>query len=332
METELKPITSIFEHLIARQKSSLHNFYEQLDIEELEAFYNEIAGCKGNLLFSGVGKSALIAKRFVQMLLSIGVQARFLSATDALHGDLGAVETRDIFIALSKSGETDELIALLPYIKGRVKKCLCMVCYAESQLERLSDLTLRLPLNEELCPFNLAPTTSSALQMLTADALIVALMEQRGLTKEIYAENHPAGLIGKRLFIRVEDLMLKQGEIPLIRPDVRLLDSLELFTGKQCGCLVVVDENQKLLGIYTDGDLRRTLQKSSVDIEHLCLSDVMVKGPKVARAHELAYDVLRRMQKVKNAYITELPVVDDEGCVIGLIRLHHIAQAGLCAQ
>lgn len=332
METKLKSTTSVFEHLIARQKASLRYFFEQIDLNEFEIFYNALADCKGSLVFSGVGKSSLIAKRFVQMLLSIGVKARFLNATDALHGDLGAVDTNDIFIALSKSGETDELIALLPYIKGRVEKCLSMVCYAESQLERLSDLTLTLPLNEELCPFNLAPTTSSSLQMLAADVLIVALMERRSLTKDVYAENHPAGLIGKRLCVRVEDLMLKEDEIPLIRPDVRLLDSLELFTDKKCGCLVVVDEHQKLLGIYTDGDLRRTLQKSSVDLEHLYLSDIMIKGPKVARAHELAYDALHTMQKIKNAYITELPVVDEDERVIGLIRLHQIAQAGLCAQ
>lgn len=332
METELKSKAAIFEHLMMQQQKSLSYYFENINLKELEAFHSELADCEGSLLFSGVGKSALIAKRFVHMLLSIGIQARFLSATDALHGELGVVEPSDIFIAVSKSGETEELIALLPHLKGRLLKCLSIVCYEGSQLELLSDLTLKVPLNKELCPFNLAPTTSSSLTMLVQDLLIVALMEKQNLSREVYAENHPAGLIGKRLNIRVEDLMLTKDEIPLINPERRLLDSLEIFTRKRCGCLVIVDNNQKLLGIFTDGDLRRTLQKSSVDLEHLTLSDVMIKEPKVAKSQELAYDALRKMQNTKDAYITELPVVDEKNQVVGLIRLHQIAQAGLCAQ
>ncbi len=317
--------------LFQEQKSYLNAFFDQLDIDQAERFFEEIKKCTGTLFFSGVGKSGLVARRLAQMLMSVGVKAHFLSATDALHGDLGAVSQEDLFIALSKSGESEELLTLAPYLKSKVKKLLALVCYENSKLEKWCDLTVKLPLEKELCPFDLAPATSSAIQMIFGDILVVAMMHERGFSKEQYAKNHPSGLIGKRLVLRVEDLMLKGKDLPLAFAQDALMDALVTLSDKRCGCLLVVDENQKLCGLFTDGDLRRTLQLNPSNISDLCLSDVMTKAPTVAHAEDLAYEALKIMQKIPGAYITELPVVDKQGCVLGLIRLHQIAEAGLCA-
>lgn len=314
--------------LFSEQKERIDYFFDCLDQERAEAFIKAIESCKGAVVLSGVGKSAFVAERLSRMLLSIGIRAYFLSPTEALHGDLGAISREDVVIFLSKSGASDELLALAPHVRARSSLLIALVCRKETPLGALVDMELELPLESELCPFDLAPTTSSAIQMLFGDVCIVALMERRGFSHHDYAMNHPAGAIGKQLSLRVSDLMLKGEALPFANPGDRLIDSLVTLSSKGCGCLVIVEEG-RLVGIFTDGDLRRTLQKRGSDINEVYLSDVMHCNPRSIELSALAADALRLMQAVPGKFITELPVLNENLEVVGLIRMHQIVSQGI---
>lgn len=315
------------ETLFTNQQSHINYFFDHLDESRANAFIDAVDACRGAIIFSGVGKSAFIAERLARMFVSIGIKAHFLSPTEALHGDLGVVGPEDLAVFLSKSGSSEELLALAPHIRRRAHSLIALVCHANSLLGSACDMMVELPLDKELCPFDLAPTTSSAIQILFGDVCVVALMQRRGFTEAEYAINHPAGAIGKKLSLLVRDLMLTGDALPLVSPTDRLLDSLVTLSSKGCGCLIVA-VNQQLLGIFTDGDLRRILQRRSHELDQLTLGDVMHVSPKSIAPTALAIDALRCMQEVRGQWITELPVVH-EGVFIGLIRMHQIVAAGI---
>lgn len=316
--------------LFSEQRAHIDYFFDHLDEAGADQLIAAMTACTGSIILSGVGKSAFVAERLGRMLLSIGVRAHFLAPTEALHGDLGAIGPDDLAIFFSKSGASDELVALAPHVRRRCSKLIALVCRAGSPLEGLADQTLLLPLERELCPFDLAPTTSSAVQLLFGDVCLVALMERRGFSESDYAINHPAGAIGKQLSLRVADLMLTGDGLPKARVDAPLLESLVVLSQKGCGCLLVT-EGGRLAGIFTDGDLRRTLQEHAVDLAALRLGDVMSQGPKTIDAESLAIDALRLMQEVPGHFITELPVVGAQGELVGLIRMHQIVSQGIHA-
>lgn len=313
--------------LFSEQRQYIDYFFDNLDEGGADALIEAIDQCVGSVILSGVGKSAFVAERLARMLVSIGVRAHFISPTEALHGDLGAISCDDLAIFFSKSGASDELVMLAPHVRRRCR-LIALVCRADSPLEGLADQTLLLPLERELCPFDLAPTTSSALQLLFGDVCLVALMERRGFSQSDYAINHPAGAIGRQLTLRVSDVMLTGEKLPIADQNRPLLESLVTLSQKECGCLLVTEE-ERLVGIFTDGDLRRVLQKNSADLSALTLGDVMSCDPKTIDAESLAVDALRLMQEVPGRYITELPVVDSDKNIVGLIRMHQIAAQGI---
>lgn len=314
--------------LCREQQASINHFFQQIDFDKLEGILSKMQSCEGKIIFSGIGKSGIIAQKLAVMMISTGTESIFLNPADALHGDLGQVGDKDIVIMLSKSGESDELINLIPYIKNKEAWTVAWVSNVDSRLVKQCDDFLELPLDKELCPFNLAPTTSSALQLVMGDILVVALMHLHSFNLESYAKNHPSGRIGKRITYLVDDLMLKKEDLPLCHLEDTVADVLVELSNKRCGCVLVVDHASKLQGIFTDGDLRRTLQNKADKVLSEKIEDVMTRDPRVVAQDVLAYEAMRIMEEDKERPVTVLPVIDN-GQVIGLIKMHDILQAGI---
>lgn len=314
--------------LLKEQQGYLDYYYRHLAIEPVEALLKTLQECQGTLILSGVGKSGYVAKKIVATFLSMGVRAFFLNPMEAIHGDLGFVTRSDLFLAYSKSGESQELIELIPYIRSRGAKTIAIVSNDRSRLAHLADLSLTLPIERELCPYDLAPTTSTAVQLLFGDLLAVALLRAKQIPLSDLVRNHPGGFIGRRISLKTQDLMLKEHSLPLCRPTDRLLDALHELSSKRCGCLLVTNSDNHLLGLFTDGDLRRALQAKGAAALETPLADLMSLSPRTIPPDLLALEALRRMEEDPARLITVLPVLKD-GAVIGLLRMHDILQAGL---
>jgi arabinose-5-phosphate isomerase len=315
---------TLLESLINVQKESLNYFYNHIDVELMQSVFEKMGHAK-ILYLTGVGKSAFIAKRIAQMLVSIGKRASFLSPLDALHGDLGILDANDSVVLFSKSGTTKELLELLPFLKKRGCQTLAICNKKESLLSTLSDWTLFLPLDRELCPFDLAPTTSSSIQMMFGDLFVVWMMEKNQFTLDEYAFNHPAGFIGKKLTLFVDDVMIK--DLPLVTPYAPFSEMLDVLTSKLVGCVLVVDKDRRLLGIYTDGDLKRTLIQDRNFLEKK-VEEVMTKNPKTVQTKTLAIEALRKMHFDPKKIVTHFPVLDEDR-LIGLVRMQEIIAHGL---
>lgn len=314
--------------LLSQQQTYLDHYFHNLDLIQAEALLHILQECQGTLILSGVGKSGYVAKKIVATFLSMGIRAFFLDPMQAVHGDLGFVTGSDLFLALSKSGESQELLELLPYIRLKGAKSIAIVSNERSRLACLSDFSISLAVKRELCPYDLAPTTSTAVQLLFGDLLAVALMRSRKTSIEEIARNHPGGFIGRRISLKAHDLMLKDAAIPLCSPDDRLIDVLHELSTKRCGCLLVTDSNKKLLGIFTDGDLRRALQSKGAAALESLIKSLMSSEPRSISSGLLALDALRRMEEDPSRLVTVLPVIEQE-TVVGLLRMHDILQAGL---
>ena len=277
---------------------------------------------KGNLVFSGIGKSAIIAQKIVATMNSTGTTAVFMHAADAIHGDLGIVRENDIVVILSKSGETPEIKVLVPLIKLRGNKIVAMVGNRQSYLASQADFILDVSVNEEAIPNSLAPTSSTTAQLVMGDALALILMRCRGFSTDDFAKFHPGGALGKQLYLRVKDLYLKN-ERPEVSPDDNLTRVIIEMTSKRLGA-TVVSENDEIKGIITDGDLRRMLMNTP-DIEHVKASQIMTSQPKTIDEDALVVDALHKM---RHNSITQLPVVHD-GKYLGIIHLHDILKEGI---
>ena len=277
---------------------------------------------KGNLVFSGIGKSAIIAQKIVATMNSTGTTAVFMHAADAIHGDLGIVRENDIVVILSKSGETPEIKVLVPLIKLRGNKIVAMVGNRQSYLASQADFILDVSVNEEAIPNSLAPTSSTTAQLVMGDALALILMRCRGFSTDDFAKFHPGGALGKQLYLRVKDLDLKN-ERPEVSPDDNLTRVIIEMTSKRLGA-TVVSENDEIKGIITDGDLRRMLMNTP-DIEHVKASQIMTSQPKTIDEDALVVDALHKM---RHNSITQLPVVHD-GKYLGIIHLHDILKEGI---
>lgn len=281
------------------------------------------------MVFTGVGKSGLVAEKIALTMTSTGSRALYLSPINALHGDIGIVSSQDIFIMISKSGESEELFNIIPSLRNKKVKLVGIVSNMNSRLAKACDFVIYLPVEKELCPFDLVPTTSTVVQMIYGDLLAVALMRMKNFSLDQYALNHPAGRIGKRISLKVSDLMIQGENIPLCAPQDLLMEILVELSHKRCGCILVVDEQKHLLGIFTDGDLRRSLQKFEARALQMPIRELMSKSPRWIAPERLAWESMQLMEIDQKNAITVLPVLDADQVVVGLIKLHDIVQSGL---
>ena len=302
---------------------------ERLEPRQLERAIQLLANCRGKVVVAGVGKSGLVARKIASTLTSTGTAAVYLHPADALHGDLGIVTPMDVVVALSNSGETDELVAMLPHLKHRNVPIIAIVGGIKSTLARNADAVLDASVKQEACPLNLAPTTSTLVALAIGDALAVTLIQVKGITSEDFALNHPAGRMGKRLTLRVSDLMHCGPDNPTVSPEASWIVIASTISKGGLGAVNVIDDAGRLVGIITDGDLRRSFEKvKAVNLEKLTANQIMTKDPVVVAPNLLAYDALQLMEN-RTSQIAVLPVVDDERTCLGLIRIHDIVRSGL---
>jgi arabinose-5-phosphate isomerase len=314
--------------LLKHEASAIIKTANQLQPERVERAVELLVNCHSKVVLIGVGKSGIIAQKIAATLTSTGTSAVFLHPSDALHGDIGIVSGSDIALILSNSGETDELIAMLPYLKCRQIPIIAIVGRLRSTLAYNADVVLDAAVDKEACPFNLVPTTSTTVALAIGDALAIALMQAKGLTPEDFAFNHPAGRLGKRLTLRVRDLMHSGANNPVVSPQAAWIEVVSAISQGGLGAVNVVDELGQLVGIITDGDLRRSLQKIKFqDVETLSASSIATTNPVAIAPDILAYHALELMEN-RPSQISILPVVEGQHC-IGLIRLHDIVRSGL---
>jgi arabinose-5-phosphate isomerase len=286
-----------------------------------------ILGCEGKVVVTGVGKSGIIGQKIASTLASTGTPAFFLHPTEGIHGDLGMLEKKDIVVAISNSGETDELSQILPLIKRYGNKLIALTGRAKSTLARAGDVVLDVSVTEEACPLGLAPTASTTATLAMGDALAVALLEKRGFKKEDFAIRHPGGKLGKRLLLKVCDLMHIGEELPMVYDGTLMKEALVEITSKRLGVTGVMNKQKELVGVITDGDLRRALERYS-DLLERRAGEVMTKNPKRIEADILAAQAVQRMEEHA---ITSLFVFDKVGDKTprGIIHLHDLLKAGV---
>ncbi len=284
----------------------------------------KILSMKGRVIVSGVGKSGIIARKIVATLNSTGTPSIFMHPSDAIHGDLGMVRSEDVVILISKSGTTPELIRIVPILRQIGTKIIAMVGDINSKLAQESDITLDISVSQEACPFDLAPTTSTTVTLVMGDALAVALLKAKNFTKEDFAFYHPGGTLGKRLSLKVKEFMTQGKDVPVIKYDVDLHTAILEMTSKRLGATCVVDDDGKIIGIITDGDLRRAMEKFD-NLANLKAIDVMGKNPKTIPPDTLASTAIQIMETYK---ITQLICIDNERRPIGMIHLHDLVNLG----
>ena len=314
-------ILELATQIIDNEANAIIGLKNRID-DDIQKVVEMMLECKGNLVFSGIGKSAIIAQKIVATMNSTGTTAVFMHAADAIHGDLGMVREGDIVVILSKSGETPEIKVLVPLIKLRGNTIVAMVGNPKSYLAQQADYVLDVSVSDEAIPDSLAPTSSTTAQLVMGDALALILMRCRGFSTADFAKFHPGGALGKQLYLRVKDLYTKN-ERPVVGPDDNLTRVIIEMTGKRLGATVVAD-GEKVLGIITDGDLRRMLMNTP-DIEHVKASQIMSSNPKTIDDDALVVDALHKM---RHNSITQLPVVKD-GKYLGIIHLHDILKEGI---
>jgi arabinose-5-phosphate isomerase len=294
--------------------------------EEFERATGILKQCKGRVIVTGMGKSGLVGKKIAATLASTGTPAFFLHPAEASHGDLGTVTDRDVILAISNSGETEEIIGLIPYLKRFDVKLISMTGKAGSTLSRASDVALDISVREEACPMGIVPTASTTAAMAMGDALAVALLTMRGFSVDDFAAFHPKGSLGKKLLIKVSDLMHSGEGIPRVRPETPMTETVIEMSSKRLGVTTVVDEGGRLMGIITDGDLRRGIEKWSSRFFDMKAGEVMIRDPKSIEADALAAKALAVMERHS---ITSLVVPDGDGTLLGVIHLHDILRQGI---
>ena len=297
--------------------------------EEVERAITLLRECRGKVVLVGVGKSGNVAQKIAATLTSTGTTAVFLHPSDALHGGLGVVTGEDVVVVISNSGETDEILAMLPYLKHRRVPVVALIGNLRSTLAARADVLIDASVEKEACPLGLAPTTSTTVALALGDALALTLMQCKELTPEAFALNHPAGRLGKRLSLRVSDVMHGGAENPTVAPEAPLLEVVHAISRGGLGAANVVDGAGQLVGIITDGDLRRALERGELaDLARLTSAAIMTRTPVTTTPDTLAYAALRLMED-RPSQISVLPVVDERGVCVGLLRLHDIVRSGL---
>jgi arabinose-5-phosphate isomerase len=279
-----------------------------------------LLGCRGRGVVSGIGKSGHIARKIAATLASTGTPAFFVHPAEASHGDLGMVTSDDVFIGISYSGESEELVAILPLVKRIGAKLIAITARAESSLGTLADVNLNAAVSKEACPLNLAPTASTTAALALGDALAVAVLDARGFGSEDFARSHPGGALGRRLLTYVHDVMRSGDDVPSVGLDATLSDALFQITAKRLGMTAVVDADHKVAGIFTDGDLRRVLARDG-DFRTLPITEVMTRNPRTIAPDHLAVEAVELMERHR---INQMLVVDADGALIGALNMHDL--------
>jgi len=321
--------TSQFSELLKHEAASIESAARRLPPAQVDGAVKLLVECRGKVILTGIGKSGFIARKIAATLTSTGTRAVFLHPSDALHGDLGIVDSSDVVVLLSNSGETDEMLAMLPYLKHRAVPLIAIVGNVNSTLSRAADAVLDASVDKETCPFNLAPTASTTVALVIGDALALTVMQIKRLTPEDFALNHPAGRLGKRLSLKVADLMRTGADNPRVSPKASWLEVVSAITSGGLGAVNVVNDEGFLDGIITDGDLRRAIHKGNLAaFADLTAEMFMSRNPVTVTPSELAYAALQLMEN-RPSQISVLPVVDEANQSLGLLRLHDLVRSGL---
>ena len=310
-----KDVFAIEQAAIAEVAASLDYRFNQA----VEAILN----ANGRVVITGMGKSGHIGRKIAASLASTGTPAFFIHPAEAAHGDLGMVVDGDVIIALSNSGENDEILAIIPAIKRKNVRLICITGKPQSSMAQHADIHLLAAVSQEACPFGLAPTSSTTAVLVLGDALTVALLRARAFTPEDFALSHPAGSLGKRLLLRVGDIMRKDEALPLAQADISIRDGILIMSQKGLGILIVVDPHQRLQGIFTDGDLRRVFEKYD-KVTGMTVGEVMHPNPQTIAVDKLATEALKQME---DRHISSLLVTDDEGRLSGVVTMLDLLNA-----
>ena len=315
------------ENVLRLESDGILSMIERLD-ESFVSAVQLLRQCRGKVVVTGLGKSGLICRKIAATLASTGTPAFFLHSGDGVHGDLGMVMQGDVVLAISNSGETEEILKLLPHFKLHGIKLIVMTGNPESSLANAGDVVLNVRVREA-CPLGLAPTTSTTVALAMGDALAVVLLEEKGFKEEDFAVRHPGGILGRKLILRVEDLMHQGQNLPLVRHDVSLKEALFEITSKRLGVTGVIDGDGGLIGVITDGDLRRGLQTHGDAILSKRTAEVMTAGPRTIEKDVLAAQALAEMEENSPRPITCLFVLDGNKKPVGIIHLHDILKTGI---
>ncbi len=306
----------------AQEVSSLAKIPNQIDRNKFNKICELIINCKGNTVLMGIGKSGNIAAKISSTFSSTGTPSFYLNAAEASHGDLGSLKKNDILVIFSFSGETEEIVQIFPTCKSKVRTIVSITGNEESSIAKYSNLNLHLEISEEACPLNLAPTTSSSAMLILGDALAIAILEARKFSPEDFAKNHPGGKLGKSL-LKVKDLMISGNSLPLISDSAPMKDVIYEISNKGLGLTLIKDSKRKIIGLFTDGDLRRLLNKNS-NIEDLKINALMTKKFQAINKNMQIKNAIDQMNKYK---IYSLVVKGEKGSVEGIIRMHDIIEA-----
>jgi arabinose-5-phosphate isomerase len=317
-----KKLTKIAEKVLLQEAEAIRKISQLLD-DDFSACVEAILQIKGRVVITGIGKSAIIANKIVATLNSTGTPALFMHAADAIHGDLGMVQKEDLVICISKSGNTPEIKVLVPLLRRTGAQLAALVCNTGSYLAKQADFVLNATIDGEACPNNLAPTTSTTVHLALGDALAVCLVEARGFTSQDFARLHPGGSLGKQLYLKVSDIY-PDNEKPVVFEEDLLDKVIVEISGKRLGATAVLDKSKQLVGVITDGDLRRMLERKE-DFSKLRARDLMSAGPKTISADDFAVKALNVMQENN---ISQLIVVE-EGAVIGFVHIHNLIKEGI---
>ena len=327
----MRPQPTPPEHLLllARQvldieADALRALSDRLDTGFVDAV-QLILACSGRVVVSGMGKSGHVGGKIAATLASTGTPAFFMHPGEASHGDLGMIAHDDVVLALSNSGESNEIVSIVPLIKRRGAKLIAMTGNPDSTLARESDAHLNASVDKEACPLNLAPTASTTAALALGDALAVALLDARGFSADDFARTHPGGSLGRRLLVHVRDVMHSGDALPKVDHEATLKAALFEMTQKGLGMTAVVDAAGKVAGLFTDGDLRRALEHA-LDLQHAEIADLMTPNPKTIRADELAVAAVEKMETLK---INGLLVVDEDNTLVGALNMHDLLKAGV---
>jgi arabinose-5-phosphate isomerase len=316
-------VLALARDVLAIEADAIRAVADRLDPAIVDAV-EMILACHGRVVVAGIGKSGHIGRKIAATLASTGTPAFFMHPAEAAHGDLGMITPADVVLCLSNSGESDELVTLLPAIKRKGARIIAMTGNPASSLGQAADTHLDSGVSKEACPLNLAPTASTTAALALGDALAVCLLEARGFSRDDFALSHPGGSLGRRLLVHVRDVMCQGDETPIVRFDASVQDALFEITKKGLGMTAVVDGAGDLVGIYTDGDLRRTMDRD-VDIRTARIDTVMSKKPKTIEAHRLGVEAVQLMEVSK---VYALLVLDD-GKLVGAVRMHDLLRAGV---
>ncbi|MEO6538617.1 MAG: KpsF/GutQ family sugar-phosphate isomerase [Ferruginibacter sp.] len=315
-------ITTSAKRTIDIQAKSIEALSQYIDENFIKAV-NQLTACKGRLVISGIGKSAIVAQKIVATMNSTGTPSLFMHAADAIHGDLGMVQENDIVMVVSKSGDSPEIKVLAPLVKNFGNTLIGLVGNMQSYLAEKADIVINSTILQEACPNNLAPTTSTTAQMVMGDALAICLMEAKGFKKDDFAKYHPGGALGKKLYLRVADL-ISPDQKPNVKTDTAIKNVLVEITQKRLGAAAVINDKMEVIGIITDGDIRRMLEKYD-SFATLTAGDIMSTSPKLIEADALAAEAYEKMSSFN---ISQLVAIKD-GIYAGIIHLHELVREGI---